>query len=103
MANAARVGECLQTELRKLADKHTIIGDVRGLGLMVGAELVKDRETREPLPEVRDAVVDACFQRGLLLLGCGKSTLRFCPPLVVDEEDVEIAIGILDEVLATVV
>ena len=100
--NARDVGDYLQQQLRKLAQKHTVIGDVRGLGLMVGAELVKDRESREPIPAVRDAVVDACFHRGLLLLGCGKSTLRFCPPLVVDEEDVEIAMGILDEVLGSV-
>jgi len=101
--NAARIGEHLQQQLRTLADKHAVIGDVRGLGLMVGAELVKDRQGREPAPELRNAVVQACFERGLLLLGCGKSTLRFCPPLVIDEEDVEIAMGILDDVLNTVV
>ena len=100
--NAATVGDYLQAELRKLGTKHETIGDVRGLGLMVGAELVKDRQSREPIPEIRDAVVDACFHRGLLMLGCGKSTLRFCPPLVVDEEDVDIAVGIIDEVLAGV-
>ena len=100
--NAAAVGAFLQTELRNLAQKHPIIGDVRGLGLMVGAELVKDNETRDPLPQIRDAVVQACFERGLLLLGCGKSTLRFCPPLVIDEEDVEIAVGILDQAIASV-
>ncbi len=101
--NAAVVGEFLQQQLRKLADKHTIIGVVRGLGLMVGVELVRDRDTREPAPDVRDAVVQACFRRGLLLLGCGKSTLRFCPPLVIDEGDVETAMEILDAALAEVV
>ena len=98
--NAARVGNHLQDQLRSLTEKHNIIGDVRGLGLMVGAELVKDRETRQPIPEVRDAVVQACFERGLLLLGCGKSTLRFCPPLVVGEEDVDTVVSILDEALS---
>lgn len=100
--NAARVGAHLQQHLRKLAEKHTVIGDVRGLGLMVGAELVRDRDTREPAPDIRDAVVQACFRRGLLLLGCGKSTLRFCPPLVIDEGDVETAMEILDAALADV-
>ena len=68
---------------------------------MVGAELVKDRETKEPASAKRDAVVQACFQNGLLMLGCGSSTLRFCPPLVVTHKEVDTAVGIIDEVLST--
>ncbi len=100
--NAARVGAHLTSRLRELAQKHSLIGDVRGLGLMVGAELVRDRETKEPAVEERDEVIQACFRRGLLLLGCGKNSLRFCPPLVITEQDVDTAMAILDEGLTKV-
>jgi len=79
--------------------KHKLIGDVRGLGLMVGVELVRDRATKEAASTERDEIVQACFRRGLLLLGCGVNTLRFCPPLVVSKEQCDVAVGILDEVL----
>ena len=72
--------------------KHACIGEVRGLGLMVGVEFVKDRRTREPAPELVHELVQRAFQQGLLLLGAGKSTLRLAPPLVVDEEDVDTAL-----------
>jgi 4-aminobutyrate aminotransferase len=101
MANARDVGGYLMQRLNELKDKHALIGDVRGLGLMVGAELVKDRETKEHATAERDAVVQACFRRGLLMLGCGSSTLRFCPPLVVTREEVDTAVRIIDEVLGT--
>jgi 4-aminobutyrate aminotransferase len=100
MANAAEVGAHLKTQLTGLMDKHPIIGDVRGLGLMIGAELVKDRATKEPATAEKERVIQACFQRGLLLLGCGQSTVRFCPPLVITKEQADTAVGILDEVLA---
>lgn len=102
MQNARDVGGYLMERLRELMQRHSIIGDVRGLGLMVGAELVKDRTTKEPASAERDAVVQACFHKGLLMLGCGVSTLRFCPPLVVTRAEVDTAIGILDEVLGQV-
>jgi 4-aminobutyrate aminotransferase len=101
MANAAEVGAHLKSRLVELAGKHAIIGDVRGLGLMIGAEMVKDRATKEPATAERERVIQACFQRGLLLLGCGQSTVRFCPPLVITKEQADTAVGILDEVLAT--
>lgn len=99
MANARDVGGYLVQRLNGLREKHPLIGDVRGLGLMVGAELVKDRATKEPATAERDAVVQACFRRGLLMLGCGSSTLRFCPPLVVTRAEIDTAVGIIDEVL----
>ena len=102
MQNAATVGQYLQESLRKLAERQPLIGDVRGKGLMVGAELVRDRITKEPATEERNAVVQACFHRGLLLLGCGTSTVRFCPPLVIDESDVEVAVEIFEESLREV-
>jgi 4-aminobutyrate aminotransferase len=96
MDNAARVGPYLQDRLRELQQKHSLISDVRGLGLMVGMEL-----RRDDVPAVKETgeVIQRSFRRGLLLLPCGKSTIRFCPPLVIDEQDVDIAVGIIEEVL----
>jgi len=69
------------------------------LGLMVGAELVRDRATKEPAGAEKEEIIQECFRRGLLLLGCGASTLRFCPPLVITKEQCDTAIGILSDVL----
>lgn len=99
MANAVAMGDRLMAGLRRLQERHACIGDVRGLGLMIGVEFVKDRATREPAPELlRDLVLQA-FGRGLLLLGAGKSTLRLAPPLVVDDYDVDTALTMLDGIL----
>jgi 4-aminobutyrate aminotransferase len=99
MANAVRMGDRLMAGLRALEAKHACIGEVRGLGLMMGVEFVKDRRTREPAPELLRSLVLGAFQRGLLLLGAGKSTLRLAPPLVVDEGDVDTALAIIDGLL----
>jgi acetylornithine/succinyldiaminopimelate/putrescine aminotransferase len=97
---AAR-GLYLLRGLKKLARKHKDeVADVRGLGLMIGVELVQDRQTRRPAPELRERVLTEAFRRGLLLLGCGKSAVRLAPPLTIDEEDAEIAAAILDEAIA---
>jgi 4-aminobutyrate aminotransferase len=101
MANAGQLGAQLISGVRKLAERYAIIGDVRGRGLMVGMEMVKDRRTREPNPEASRRVVDTAFQRGLLLLGCGKSVIRLAPPLVIDEIDVDRGLELLQLVLAT--
>ncbi len=95
-----KMGERLIAGAGRLAEKHAVIGDVRGRGLMVGVEFVKDRATREPAPDVPHDLVDRAFQKGLLLLGCGKSSLRLAPPLVVDEYDVDTALRIIDECLS---
>jgi 4-aminobutyrate aminotransferase len=97
MANAARMGERLMNGVCALATRHECIGDVRGRGLMVGMELVQDRATREPAPELLERLVQDSFRNGLLLLGAGKSTLRLAPPLVVDEYDVDTALEMIDE------
>ena len=102
VANAADVGAHLIGGLRALADKHPLIGDVRGRGLMVGIELVRDRQTKERAIEERDAVVAAAFTRGLLLLGAGKNAIRFSPPLVLTREQADVAVRIFDEALAEV-
>ena len=67
---------------------------------MIGIELVRNRDTKEPAVVERNAIVQECFQKGLLLLGCGTSAIRFCPPLVIDHDDVDTAVDILDEVLS---
>jgi 4-aminobutyrate aminotransferase len=100
MENARTVGEHLKQRLVELAGRRRLVGDVRGLGLMIGMELVRDRATKEHASTERDEVVQTCFRRGLLMLGCGTSTLRFCPPLVVTKEQCDAAVAILDEVLA---
>jgi 4-aminobutyrate aminotransferase len=99
MENARVVGAHLKSRLVELMGRHKLIGDVRGLGLMIGAELVRDRATKEPASTERDEIVQSCFRKGLLMLGCGMSTLRFCPPLVVTKEQCDTAVGIIDEVL----
>jgi 4-aminobutyrate aminotransferase len=103
IANAARMGEYLLAGLRELMDKHQIIGDVRGKGLMIGIELVKDRQTKEPHPDALVQVEVECFQRGLIIQGCGVSTIRLSPPLVIDQAHCDFALKTLDEALGTIV
>lgn len=100
MANAARMGERLMAGASGLMERHSCIGDVRGRGLMVGVELVKDRATREPHSELLRGLVQRAFRQGVLFLGAGKSTLRLAPPLVVDETDVDTALHMIDACLA---
>lgn len=99
MANATDVGGYLMGRLRELADEHPVIGDVRGRGLMIGVELVADRETKKRAPALRDAVVRRCFEKGLLILGCGTNTVRWCPPLVIDRPTADRALAIFAEAL----
>ncbi|HEU4734157.1 MAG TPA: aminotransferase class III-fold pyridoxal phosphate-dependent enzyme, partial [Kofleriaceae bacterium] len=93
------MGERALAALRDMQARHTVIGDVRGRGLMIGIEIVKDRETKEPHPDLVDRVTDLAFRKGLLLLSCGKSTFRLAPPLVLDAYDVDTGLAILDECL----
>jgi 4-aminobutyrate aminotransferase len=99
--NAEVVGSYLIEGARALMDKHPLIGDVRGRGLMVGIELVRDRRTKERATTERDALVRECFKRGLLVLGAGRNAIRFSPPLVLTKQEADIALGILDEALAS--
>ena len=102
VANAADVGGHLMGGLRELAARHPLIGEVRGRGLMIGVELVRDRQTKERAADERDAVVSGAFARGLLVLGAGKNAVRFSPPLVLTREQADMAITIFDEVLTEV-
>jgi 4-aminobutyrate aminotransferase len=100
--NAEVVGAHLIEGARALMEKHPLIGDVRGRGLMVGIELVRDRTTKERATTERDALVKECFRRGLLVLGAGRNAIRLCPPLVLSKEQADIALTILDKALEAV-
>ena len=80
--------------LNELKAELPAIGDVRGLGLMVAADFTLDRESRRADPETRNRVVKECFKRGLLVLGCGESAVRFCPALTISEKQIDVAIDI---------
>jgi len=100
VANSAEVGAYLQDGLRKLAGRHDCIGDVRGLGMMIGVEFVADRTTNAPAPELRDRVEMECYRRGLIVLGAGYNTIRWSPPLVLTRENVDVALEIFDEAVS---
>ena len=102
VANAADVGAHMIAGLAALKDKHAIIGDVRGKGLMIGVELVRDRVTKERATTERDRVVDEAFARGLLILGAGRNAVRFSPPLVLSKAQADTAVRIFDESLTAI-
>lgn len=80
-------------------ERHKTVGEVRGRGLMIGIEFVRDQKTKERAPELRNKIVQMAFERGLLVLGSGDTTLRLCPPLVIDEEQADFALGTLDSII----
>jgi 4-aminobutyrate aminotransferase len=98
--NAARVGGRLLADLRGRLARHRAVGDVRGLGLMIGVEIVD--ADGGPAPELRERILEEAFRRGLLLLGCGRSTIRLAPPLIIDAEDASTAAAILDDSIGAV-
>jgi 4-aminobutyrate aminotransferase len=91
VANSARVGEFLRGKLEELKSRHAAIIDVRGRGLMIGVQI--------STPQLRDAIIQECFERGVLMLGAGPSTIRLCPPLVIDEEQAAFAVDTLSEAI----
>ena len=99
--NAARMGAYLMDRLRDWPRRFPHVGDVRGLGLMIGIELVKDHQTREKNPQLRDKLVNLAFERGLLVLGAGDNTIRLCPPLVITRDQCGFALETLEECLTT--
>jgi 4-aminobutyrate aminotransferase len=101
MENAARMGTYLRTRVRDWPARFPHVGDVRGLGLMIGIELVRDQGTKERAPQLRDQVVQLAFERGLLVLGAGDNTIRLCPPLVVTVDQCEFALDTLEACLRT--
>ncbi|MBN2124054.1 MAG: acetyl ornithine aminotransferase family protein [Deltaproteobacteria bacterium] len=102
MENASIQGDRLMRGLREMQNTYECMGDVRGMGLMVGVELVKDRETKERAGGWRDGIIQSAFRKGLLLLGCGQNTIRFCPALTVDAGEVDECLSIFEEALREV-
>jgi 4-aminobutyrate aminotransferase len=94
--NARRVGEFLMRRMADWPARHKIVGDVRGKGLMIGVEIVRDQKTKERAADLREAIVDLAFEKGLLLLGAGENTIRVAPPLLVDEEQADFAAQTLE-------
>ena len=99
IANAASVGAKMLERLNGWKKSHPLVGDVRGRGLMIGVELVKDKSTREPVNALRNRVETLAFERGLMILGCGETSIRLCPPLIVTEQEATVALDILDDAL----
>jgi len=100
IANAAEVGDYLKRGLQKLMADYECIGDVRGMGLMLGVEFVKNKTSREPDASMRDRVEMASFERGLILLGAGSNTIRWSPPLILTKENADVALEIFDDAIA---
>jgi len=100
--NARRVGGFLMGRMADWPARHRIVGDVRGKGLMIGVEIVRDQKTKERAGDLREAIVDLAFEKGLLLLGAGENTIRIAPPLIVDEEQAAYAAQTLEACISEV-
>ncbi len=100
--NAAKRGEQFLKGLQGLQKNYECMGDVRGKGLMVAVEFVKDRETKVPAAALRDSIIREAFNRGLLILGCGPNTVRFCPALTVDAGEIDVCLEIFEETVKAV-
>jgi 4-aminobutyrate aminotransferase len=100
--NSAEVGDYLKSGLERLKAKYDCIGDVRGLGLMIGVEIVTDRKTNQPDAELRDRIEVASFERGLILLGAGPNTIRWSPPLILSKENADVALEIFEQAIVAV-
>jgi 4-aminobutyrate aminotransferase len=98
--NAAKVGEYTLDALHEIMARHPSIGDVRGIGLMIGVEFVKDRKSKTPDDVARDRAIELAFERGLVLLGCGKSVIRIAPPLSVTQAEMDEGLAIFEEAVA---
>jgi len=102
IGNAAKIGAKMLERLNGWKKMHPLVGDVRGRGLIIGVELVKDKETREPVTELRNRVEAVAFEKGLIILGCGETSIRLCPPLIVSEEEATVGLDILEDALTQV-
>jgi 4-aminobutyrate aminotransferase len=99
---AGQAGERLMGGLRRSADRSPLIGEVRGKGLMVGVEIVKDRANQSPAPEARNRIIQRCFEKGLLLVGAGKNVVRFLPALIVTDHQIDQAVALFTEAVVEV-
>jgi 4-aminobutyrate aminotransferase len=100
--NARNIGEYAMKRLMEMYEAHEIIGDIRGKGLMIGVELVKNRKTKVPAEEERDRMIMEAFRRGLLLIGAGPSSIRLAPPLIVTKQQMDMGLEIFEEALKAV-
>jgi len=100
--NARRMGEYVFARLANWTNQFKIVGDVRGRGLMIGAEIVRDQRTKEKAPDLRNKILERAFHKGVLVLGAGDTTLRLSPPLLIDEEQADFAIRTLEECIGEV-
>ena len=99
VANAARMGEYLMSRMHDWPSRFPNVGDVRGLGLMIGIELVRDQQSKERAPDLRDRLERLAFERGLLILGAGRNTIRLSPPLIITRDQADFAVDTLEECL----
>jgi 4-aminobutyrate aminotransferase len=99
LKNAAEVGAFAMDALEEIKSRHPSIGDVRGKGLMIGVEFVKDRDTKEPASELTEHIVNKGFERGLLMLSCGKSVIRVAPPLAITKSEMDEGLQIFEDAL----
>lgn len=97
--NAANIGGYIMDRLREVQQRQSCIAQVRGLGLMIGIEIAHDREADNPWPELREQIVEDCFQRGLVIQGAGESSLRLSPPLIIDREQADFAVDTIEDVI----
>jgi 4-aminobutyrate aminotransferase len=97
--NSRQAGQYALDALEEIAVRHPSIGEVRGKGLMIGVEFVKDKTTKDRAPDIRDRVIHSSFERGLLLLGCGRNTVRFTPPLTVSTAEIDEALVIFEDAI----
>jgi len=102
LENSARVGEHMLKRMADWPKRLKLVGDVRGRGLMIGVDIVKDKVTKEYGAKERDYIVEKAFEHGVLFLGCGPSTVRICPALVVTKEEADVAVDVLEECIASV-
>jgi 4-aminobutyrate aminotransferase len=102
IANAARLGTYILDRMRDWPKRFRYVGDVRGLGLMIGFEMVHDQHTKDRAPELRDRIQELAFERGLLVLGAGRNTIRLCPPLVITRDQADFALDTLEGCLKLV-
>jgi 4-aminobutyrate aminotransferase len=100
--NARRMGEYLMSRMTSWTKKFRIVGDVRGRGLMIGVEIVRDQRTKEEAPNLRHAILESAFHKGLLVLGAGANTVRISPPLLIDEEQADFALQTLEACIGEV-
>jgi 4-aminobutyrate aminotransferase len=100
--NAAKMGAHIMKLMADWRERHKIVGDIRGKGLMIGIELVRDQKTKEKAPDLRNRIVEMAFHKGLLILGAGENSLRLAPPLMIDQEQADFAVRTLDTCLTEV-